>query len=117
MKYEEELRIHLNDAKNIANFLNACGPDDYQGEDNTITNTVKFQDGLKMDIKCCGCDEESSWTEAVLFKDGKEVACSEVEEAYLGEWVLEYGGNEYTANVSVFLPENSLTGTYLYGKR
>lgn len=108
MKFAEELKIHISEAKTIANFLDACGPDDYQGEDNTITNTVKFPDGLEMDIKCCGCDEEASWTEAILFEDGCEVACSEVEETYLGKWVLEHGGNKYAVNVSVFPEEKEV---------
>lgn len=59
-----------------------------------------------MDIKVCmGQYEEGGsshpWTEAVLFKAGKQVAYTEPSEDYLREWSLEYKGDEYFANVSI----------------
>ena len=47
----------------INDYLNADTEDAYQGEDNTITYTAHFPDGKEMDVKCCGCRDESSWTE------------------------------------------------------
>lgn len=33
-----------------------------------------------MDVKCCGCKDEASWAEAVLFDaQGRQIACSDVE--------------------------------------
>lgn len=57
-----------------------------------------------MDIKCCGCWDVSSWTEAVLFvpdKDGglHEVACTDVRDSYAGVWELEHNGNTYVVDV------------------
>lgn len=44
----------------INDYLNADTEDAYQGEDNTITYTARFPDGKEMDVKCCGCRDESS---------------------------------------------------------
>ena len=82
-------------------YLNASNEDEYQGEDNTITVTAVFPDGMKMDVKCCGCDNDPSWTEAVLFQDGSEVCCTDVEEEFLGPWELDDNGRRYIAIVSV----------------
>jgi hypothetical protein len=64
----------------------------YQGEDNTIiVATIKCSNGYEIDIKCCGCQEEASWTEAVLFNEnGAELCCTECCDEILGEWILEY---------------------------
>jgi len=81
--------------------------DDCLGEDIAITHTATFDNGITVDIKCCGVqyneDEESNtaWTEAVLFKDGHEINCSEPSDEYLGEWILEYNNDEYVVLVEV----------------
>jgi hypothetical protein len=64
---------------------------EYQGEDNTIiVATIKCSNGCEIDIKCCGCQEEASWTEAVLFNEnGAELCCTECSDEILGEWILE----------------------------
>lgn len=69
-------------------------------EDETIIYTVHYPDGIEMDIKICGVQYEPDntnlpWTEAVLFKDGSEVACSEVSDDIFGEWTLHYNGTDY----------------------
>ena len=73
----------------------------HQGEDETISKTIVFKDGMEMDVKCCGVKDENegSWTEAVLFRNGSEVCCSEPDTEFFGEWRLEYNGNEYIAEV------------------
>ena len=67
-------------------------------------NTAVFDDGHEMDIKLCGVRYEegsvnTAWTEAVLFFDRREVACSEVCEEYTGTWELEHNGNKYIVEV------------------
>ena len=84
-------------------------PEDWQdclGEDDTISYSVNFGNGMEMDIKCCGVQYEEgrsnlAWTEAVLFKNGSEVCCTEPSDEYTGEWELEYKGNKYIVNVTV----------------
>ena len=44
----------------IRGYLQAQSEAEYQGKDNTITYTARFPDGKEMDIKCCGCRDESS---------------------------------------------------------
>lgn len=89
-------------ADTINAFLTADSEDEYQGEDNVISVTAKFDDGMEMDIKCCGCDDECSWTEAVLFdKDGYELTCTEPADDLLGPWEIEYNGIIYRVNVEI----------------
>lgn len=81
--------------------------DECMGEDMTITNTVKFDDGTEMDIKICGVryreDNESNlpWTEAVLFRNGYELGYTEPSDEYEGMWFIENDGNTYTVYVEV----------------
>lgn len=84
----------------------ALTKDGYFGEDDTISITITFLEGYEMDIKCCGVQYEEggnnvAWTEAVLFKDGCEVACSEPSEEFFGEWELEDKGITFKGEVLV----------------
>lgn len=84
----------------IDGYLNAGTADEFQSENCTISYTVRFPDGREMDIKCCGCQDDSSWTEAVLFDmHGNELACTEVCDTFVDLWELEYGGVTYAVNV------------------
>ena len=104
MRYAAKLLIPSRCLAVINGYLNAEREGEFQGEDNTIIHTVSFPDGKFMDIKCCGCQDESSWTEAVLFakaNDGgfSQVTYTEPDESYLGEWELEDEGNSYFVEV------------------
>lgn len=57
-----------------------------------------------MDIKCCGISYEeggdnTAWTEAVLFKDGCEIAVSDPSDNYFETWTLYDGDTEYVVEV------------------
>lgn len=108
--YTAELKISFLEAAQISRYLTEepKSADECLGEDESISHTVKFENGYEMDIKCCGVqfdeknDTNTAWTEAVLFnKDGHEVACSEVEGDYLGEWYLYDGKDAYVARVEI----------------
>lgn len=100
LEYCQKITISKAEGDIIRGYLNAQSEDAYQDEDETIINTVYFPDGMSMDIKCCGCQDEPSWTEAVLFdQNGNEVACTEVCDEYDGTWELEYGGIVHRAIV------------------
>ena len=100
------VRVPAKEAEKI-NFLLSHTPASSKecfGEDSTITHTADFGGGVEMDIKLCGVqyregEDNTPWTEAVLFVNGAEACCSEPAEDYFGEWSLEYGGNTYTADV------------------
>lgn len=85
----------------IENYLNATCEDEYQDEDDVIRVTAKFDNGYEMDIKCCGSQDESSWTEAVLFRNGCEVCSAEPGETFFGEWELEHDGTIFHVDVHV----------------
>lgn len=98
--YRREVVVPASVCKMIDRYLNATSEEDFQPEDDTISYTVTFPDGVQMDIKCCGAQSESSWTEAVLFdKGGAEIGCSEPGDEFFGVWDLEDNGIRYVAEV------------------
>lgn len=100
VRFHQILKMSQDILAIINGYLSADSPEKYQGEDNTIIHTVEFPDGKQMDIKCCGCKDESSWTEAVLFdSQGHELAVTEVCGEYLGLWELDNGDVIYTVDV------------------
>jgi hypothetical protein len=95
----------------------------YMSEDETFTTTVKFNDSTEMDIKCCGVQYEENgfntmWSEAVLFRNGAEIACSDPSDIYEGRWTLtDNEGNEFTAIImpkKARDPENNRAETKLH---
>lgn len=109
MKYEETLFISKAENRQIRRYLNknATREEDNFNESDSFSITAKFQDGIEMDIKMCGVQFEengtsnSPWTEAVLFKDSGEVACTDVEDEFTRDWELEHEGNTYITHVKV----------------
>lgn len=108
MRHTRILTISKADAETINQYLTVepKSEDECLGEDTTISYTACFDNGIEMDIKCCGVqyhENESNlaWTEAVLFENGAEVACTEVEDEFIGEWVCEYDNDEYVVIVKV----------------
>lgn len=74
------------------------------GESDTFTCTADFGGGVEADVKCCGVrywqgESNLAWAEAVLFKDGAECCCSEVEDTFEGRWELALDGTEYIIDV------------------
>lgn len=106
--YSEEIAVPEADAKQIRYLISHEPKDEKEcfGEDETFVETVRFPDETEMDVKLCGVQYEQGadmnrpWTEAVLFRNGCEVACSEVEDTFFGDWELSYGNRFYIAHVS-----------------
>ena len=106
MRVEKKLILSHEEAEIINHYLHdePKNQSECLGEDETIIHTVVFDNGIEMDIKCCGVQFEEgesnlAWTEAVLFKGGSQVCCTEVSDEYFGEWMLEYNGDEYVVKV------------------
>lgn len=90
----------------INGYLNACKDGEYQGEDHTIFYTVRFPDGKNMDVKCCGCQEEASWAEAVLFENGVELCYTEPQDGpFEGEYRISYHDTTYIVVVEAAAPD------------
>ena len=112
MVHRKLLTVSAQDAELIKEYLSIEpeSEDECLGEDRTITYTVKFGNGIEMDIKLCGVrydeSEESNkpWTEAVLFKNGREICCTEPDDEFFGEWQCEIGEDVYIAVVSAEKP-------------
>lgn len=98
--YFTKVKIPKDIMKTINGYLKAKKEDEFQPEDNTIVYTAVFPDGKEMDIKCCGSQDEASWTEAVLFDEhGGQLCFTDPDEDYEGTWELEYEGTRYVAIV------------------
>lgn len=106
-KYEQTIRIGRTDLERYQKLLTEEPADAgvCLGEDNTITWTAKFENGMEMDLKICGVrylEGESNlpWTEAVLFRDGCEVSCSDASDTLEGDWVCpDLNGDTYIMHV------------------
>lgn len=83
----------------INNLLNLSGDEIYQKygykRDETIIHTAKFSNGIEADIKLVISEEESPYTEGVLFHDGYELTRTDPDDVYDGEWDFEFNGLKY----------------------
>lgn len=112
MIHKKHLHVPAKDAAIIRNYLETepASEDECLGEDRIITYTVNFGGGYEMDVKLCGVryneEEESNkpWTEAVLFKNGSEICCTEPGDEFFGEWQCEVGEDVYIAFVTAEQP-------------
>lgn len=107
MRYEKTIVVAPESLEKINKYLDEepeC-EGNCLSEDETIIETAVFEDGYEMDIKCCGVKYEeggcnTSWTEAVLFHNGSEIACSDVGDDFEGDWELkDNDGNTYIVHV------------------
>jgi hypothetical protein len=113
MHYEKRLRIKKEelDLINLHLTTQPESKDQCFGEDKKISHTVRFENGIEMDIQLCGVqfkDGESNlpWTQAVLYEDGKELTFSDsVGDEFIGEWYLSFDGNSYVVHVEKELAE------------
>lgn len=99
------IKITKEEAELIEDLLNLDGDKIYQKygykRDETITHTANFGNGIEADIKLVICEEESPYTEGVLFHNGFELTCTEPYVTYLGEWNFEFNGIDYVVIVEV----------------
>ena len=82
-------------------------------EDEVIDHSTTFSNGYTMAIQCCGVQFEENasengstnkaWTQAVLFNEhGREEACSEVSDTFLGDWeLIGDDNNKYIVSISI----------------
>lgn len=107
-KKQEIATLHISreNAALYADLLSLTGNQIYDKyglkRDESYTHTAKFPGHMEMDIKLVICDGENRpYTEAVLFKDGQEVACTDCGEKLIGTWELEHEGTIYQTVISV----------------
>lgn len=98
--YRKVLYVPNSVLQTIRGYLQAQSEGAYQDENSTIIYTVKFPDGNEMDIKCCGCQQAPSWTEAVLFdRSGHQITYTDPGDEFEGTWELEHNGIHYHVDV------------------
>lgn len=97
------IKIAKDEMELINDLLNLTGEEIYQKygykRDETITHTVKFPNGIEVDIKLVICKDEPPYTEGVLFHNGFELTCTEPDYTYDGKWNFGFNGIEYVVIV------------------
>lgn len=101
----QTIKISSEEMELINNLLNLTGDEIYQKygykRDETITHTAKFPNGIEADIKLVIGEEETPYTEGVLFHNGFELMRTDPDCTYNGEWNFRHNGIEYTVLVEV----------------
>ena len=99
----QTIKISNKEMTLINDLLNLTGDEIYQKygykRDETIVHTAKFPNGIEADIKLVICEEDSPYTEGVLFYNGFELTHTDPDCTYDGEWNFEHNGIEYTVLV------------------
>ena len=101
-----EKKISKQLADRIQKYLTAETREECLAEDETITVTVDFGDGVEMAIQCGGVPyregkNNAAWTQAVLSHNGCNVCVTEPGDKFLGSWTLGYDSRKYTAIITV----------------
>ena len=73
-------------------------------EDEKLSYTADFGDGFEMDVECCGVqywegEVNTAWAQAILFRNGCELVCTEPCDTFDDMWELEYDGMLYVAEI------------------
>lgn len=104
--YRRNIELTAEETKYVRTILTTQPSEEGEcfGETEIFSKTAVFDDGIEMDIKMCGVkyrEGESNlpWVEAVLFKNGSELCCSEPADDMFDEWELEYDGVKYCTMV------------------
>lgn len=104
--YHRNIELTAEETKYVRTILTTQPSEESEcfWETETFSKTAIFDDDVEMDIKMCGVkymEGESNlpWVEAVLFKNGSELCCSEPADDMFDEWELEYGGVKYCTTV------------------
>ena len=106
MVFEKTIFIDRELLDKYSDMLNIEPADESEclGEDETISYTADFGNGMEIDVKICGVqykegESNTAWTEAVLFHNGSQVACTDVCDEFAGDWQLDYNGDTYIVHV------------------
>ena len=105
-RMEQTVTVSKNTARRIEKFL--TGAEEF-GENESYSETVRFPDGMQMDVKCNGNDDGPAWTEAVLFEpNGAQAGMTEPEDEFLGDWEIEAYGRTYIVHVEIEKDEQEI---------
>lgn len=67
--------------------------------DEIKTYSATFKDGIRMDVEIQGCVEEPPFTISLLFKNNKQVYCSEICSNFFGTWEAVYADKRYKLTI------------------
>ncbi len=107
MEHKKIVVVSKQLADAIDKYTNRPGEEDYLDENETITQTARFDDGFTADIKCCGVQwdesvrDNSAWTEGILYNtEGRQVAFTEPDDNFWGIWDFRLeNGDKYIVDI------------------
>ena len=105
MKYESTITLTKEELDKFLLLQGMSGSESYNMyglcRNESLIKTVTFPNGNFVDIKLnIGDEDEPNWTEAVLFnKEGQQIAYTEPEDTFTGEWYLTSDMDEYVVTV------------------
>ena len=88
-------------SKTMNAFINNCLNEPILQDGQVVARTVNFDDGLHMDIRCCGIDDKPAFTKAVLLNHHNEELCSTTSQKFVQHWQLQYKGDTYATDMAV----------------
>lgn len=101
----QTIKISRKEMDLINDLLNLSGDEIYQKygykRDETIIHTAKFPNEVEADIKLVICEEESPYTEGVLFHGEYELTRTDPDDTYDREWDFEFNELKYTVLIEV----------------
>ncbi len=100
--HKAELPIDQSRLDYIKELLSLTGPEIYERyglkRDETLTNTIHFDNGYEIDVKVVICEEDTPYIDIVLFNaDGCEIACD------TGDGITIEGEFSFQTDTSVYL--------------
>ena len=103
-EYVRTIKLNEKEKDYIKTLLSMIGKQIYDKyglkRDETIVHTAKFADDIEIDIKLVICEgEDKPYTEAVAFRNGSEIACTDVEDEYVRKWTLDIDNHTYVVIV------------------
>lgn len=79
-----------------------------EGRDIEFDESVRFDNGMVMDVQVCHGGDDCYWTQGVLYEPSVvfdnhliEVACTDVGESFVREYRILHDNDEYIVNVEV----------------
>ena len=107
MKHYGTIKVSQEVANEMQTYCDHAD-DSLPRESRIFDEEYEFPNGMMMAVQVCSCTIPSAdpcWTQGVLYSKSndswQEVACTEVGDAFLDTYVIEYDGDEYHVKVEV----------------
>lgn len=100
MEITRTIEVGKSKAKELQEFLDSKGDGSIGTVETFTANFGNDETGLvEVDIKVC--DGNTPFIDAVIFVDGCDCGCLDVEDTLVGEYIFHLNGNMYTVEIVI----------------